>query len=115
MFLSQQYEKLYVQIYELANIFIMPPGLNQIYFYLDAFSNTILILTKDALQDEKVFCTGVETVPQLKYLFTRNSVQKLQEKLQNLNESLAHYLKEHTNSTEIQAECLDILQFMLPL
>lgn len=115
MFLSQQYEKLYVQMYELANIFIMPPGLNQIYFYVDLFTETILKLTKDALEDDKIYCTGVETVPQLNYLFTRNSVQKLQEKIQNLNESLAHYLKEQNNATEIQAECLDILQFMLPL
>jgi len=115
MFLSQQYEKLYVQIYELANIFIMPPGLNQIYFYVNSFSDIILVLTKDAMEDEKVFCTGTETIPQLNYLFTRNSVQKLQEKIQNLNESLAHYLKEQDNATEIQAECLDILQFMLPL
>jgi len=75
----------------------------------------ILILTKDAMEDKKVFCTGVETVPNIKYLFTHNSVQKLQEKIQNLNESLAHYLKEQDNATEIQAECLDILQFMLPL
>ena len=119
MFISERQHNLYVFIFFVCNQFKFHTLLSQerILAMLKNLSTFLEFMPKEVLNDTSSYITGSYIHPengQIYFTATTSSYQILQDKLQQLSESLQDYNVAHFSNADIQLQCADILQFMLP-
>lgn len=118
MFMIQNRHELYVFIHDIgqqlcyanSNVVKIQQDISKLADYLSE-------LPTQVLNDKTNYCIGVEIDADniVKYKFSTNGLELLQQKLQYLSELLQDHCSGKRCGNDIQMTCLDILQLMLPM